>query len=345
MKLATFVRSGEGDAQFGVALDDATLISFATLQRRCGTSHAELACVETYLAALPSSEQAARGLHAWAVDHRRELAADLHDAASMRFLAAVPKPPAMLDFGLTPRHLKNSAATMLRYEYGPIAGRLAAAFVHRRIARTAESPVLLYYKCNHCEVIGDGDTTGWPAYSSYVDIEPELAVVAGTEAQPLAGYVIFNDMSARDVQMPEMMGSGPARSKDFARSNGIGPYLVTADEVPEPRALAVDVRVTDAHRKQRFHWRGSTSEYSHTPQQIFEFLRTVFTPPPGTVIGMGTVPDCTGLDNDLWLHPGDAVQITFDRIGTLRQQLPSSLPPLETSRWPARPELVQFRAR
>jgi 2-keto-4-pentenoate hydratase/2-oxohepta-3-ene-1,7-dioic acid hydratase in catechol pathway len=116
--------------------------------------------------------------------------------------------------------------------------------------------------------------------------------------------------------------------------------LVTPDEVPQPRRLAVRVRITDAAGRERFAWQGSSAEYSHSPEEVIRYLHTVFVPPPGTVIGMGTIPDCTGLDNDRWLLPGDAVEITFDALGTLRQQVPARLPRLERSRWPARPELA-----
>ena len=96
---------------------------------------------------------------------------------------------------------------------------------------------MLYYKCNHNAVIGDNDTIHWPAYSSYLDIEPELAIVTGNEVMPIAGYTIFNDSSARDVQFWEMVGTGPARSKDFGHSKGLGPFIVTPDEIGDPLAL------------------------------------------------------------------------------------------------------------
>jgi 2-keto-4-pentenoate hydratase/2-oxohepta-3-ene-1,7-dioic acid hydratase in catechol pathway len=344
MKLATFVMANGSAPQFGVALDDDSVIAFAASQRHRGTEHPELTELASYLEALPRSEEIARQLHAWAGTHRAEIGADVQPIRGVRFLPAVPRPPALIDFGLTPKHLRNSAATMLRYEFGPLLGRLAAVFVRRRLDRMAAAPVLPYYKGNHCEVIGDGDVTGWPAYTSYLDIEPELAIVAGTPAQPIAGFVILNDLSARDVQLPEMMGTGPARSKDFARGNGLGPFLVTPDEVPQPRRLAARVRIADAQGRERFVWQGSTAEYSHAPEAVIRYLHTVFVPPPGTVIGMGTVPDCTGLDNDRWLHPGDVVEITFDKLGTLRQRIPAQLPRLEKSRWPARPELARLAA-
>lgn len=65
----------------------------------------------------------------------------------------------------------------------------------------------------------------WPEYSSYLDIEPELAIVCGNDKVPIAGYTILNDVSARDVQMAEMAGGmGPARCKDFDRSKGRGHF-------------------------------------------------------------------------------------------------------------------------
>jgi len=196
---------------------------------------------------------------------------------------------------------------------------------------------MFYYKGNHHAVIGDNDTISWPSYTSYLDIEPELAVVTVTGNMPIAGYTIFNDSSARDVQFPEMIGLGPARSKDFDRSKGLGPFLVTPDEIEDP--LGLDVKVTIGRR---YEWRGSTKEYSATPEKMLDYLKTIFTPLPGTILGMGTIPGCTGLDNDLWLLPGEKIEITFDKLGILRQNTPLSLDKLEHSRWQDRAELSRY---
>jgi 2-keto-4-pentenoate hydratase/2-oxohepta-3-ene-1,7-dioic acid hydratase in catechol pathway len=75
---------------------------------------------------------------------------------------------------------------------------------------------------------------------------------------------------------------------------------------------------------------------------VLEYLKTIFTPLPGTVIGMGTIPDCTGLDNDLWIKPGENIEITFDKLGTLRQKTPKDLGKIEPSRWANREELREF---
>jgi 2-keto-4-pentenoate hydratase/2-oxohepta-3-ene-1,7-dioic acid hydratase in catechol pathway len=69
---------------------------------------------------------------------------------------------------------------------------------------------LSYYKCNMNSIVGDGETIPWPLYTSRLDIEPELAVVYGNAQQPVAGYCIFNDVSARDVQAHRRRSSSAA---------------------------------------------------------------------------------------------------------------------------------------
>jgi 2-keto-4-pentenoate hydratase/2-oxohepta-3-ene-1,7-dioic acid hydratase in catechol pathway len=154
----------------------------------------------------------------------------------------------------------------------------------------------------------------------------------------IAGYVIFNDFSARDVQWLELMGRlGLARCKDFDRSNGIGPFLVTPDEVPNP--LSLDVSVTVG---KRYRWKGHTSDYTAHPAEVMDYLTSFQTVLPGTIVGMGTVPGCCGLDWDEWLLPGEVVEITFEKLGTLRQLIPVDIGPLEPSRWAMRPQLERF---
>ena len=65
---------------------------------------------------------------------------------------------------------------------------------------------LSFYKSNLNSVVGDNIEVPWPVYTSRLDIEPELGVVYGNPQQPVAGYCIFNDVSARDVQAPEILG-------------------------------------------------------------------------------------------------------------------------------------------
>lgn len=304
------------------------VMSFERGQAHLGWAHPELRCMQSYLEGLPQSFESAQRV----ADRCTGLAADA-ELDAVRLHPPV-KPPALLDFGLSPRHLKNSARTLIQHELGSLSRILLTPLLAFAESRLRHSKAMPYYKCNHNAIIGDGDVVGWPAYTSYLDIEPELALVVGPPSAGIAGYTIFNDASARDVQMPEMFGGGPARSKDFDDSNGLGPWLVTPDELPDP--LALDVKVAIGTRDL---WRGSTREYARHPEDVVAFLREVFTPLPGTVLGMGTIPDCTGLDNDRWLHPGDRVEIRVQGLGSLRQQIGQPPADLQPSRWKRRQEL------
>lgn len=334
MKLARFLPAG-GSPQFGVVLEE-WVVPWSVLLRRAGNTSPMLDSIENYLAHLPDSSALA-SLLVDGVDPDGLADDERFAPATVRLLPPIPHPPALIDFGLTPRHLHNSALTLLRHELGAWAPVVLGPILRRRLDRLARAAAPPYYKGNHNEIIGDDEVVGWPAYTSYLDIEPELAVVTGSAAQPIAGYVLLNDLSARDVQLPEMIGTGPARCKDFRRGNGLGPYLVTPDEITNPLDLDVRVEIGD-----RWTWRGTTREYVRLPQEIVAYLHGVFTPPPGTIIGMGTVPDCTGLDHDQWLLPGDTVKISMTGLGTLRQHIPAQPGPLEPSRWRARPELARF---
>lgn len=336
MKLLNF--ESAGSVHFGLATESHA-VSFLHLQSGDAEKESSVGSITSYLENLPDSYDIARNLErkARAMLARKETDGFIPlDGATIRPI--LERPTALMDFGLTPRHLANAAKTMMRYEFGPVLGPVLSRMISRRLGKMSASATPPYYKGNHLAVIGDQDEIGWPRYTSYLDIEPELAVVIGNSGHKIAGYTIFNDASARDVQFPEMIGTGPGRSKDFACSNGLGPYLVTPDEISDPLSLRVEVDVGG-----RFRWHGHTSEHTLRPQAIVEYLETVFRLQPGTVLGMGTIPDCTGLDNDRWLLPGDLVKITFEKLGTLRQKVPSRLPDLEPSRWSRRVELQGYQ--
>jgi len=329
VKLLNFEKNGRSN--FGVVVGNRA-VAFDQL---CDGEESTplLGSVEHYLENLPHSFEHARRLVS-GVNAGRGAG---HPLEEVRILPPISRPAALLDFGLTPRHLVQSARTLLKHEFGPVVGPLVHLVMKRRIARASDPEAPFYYKGNHLAVIGHGDRMGWPAYSSYLDIEPELAFVTGNRECKIAGYTIFNDASARDVQFPEMMGSGPARSKDFADSNGIGPYLVTPDEVRDPLGLSVSVTIGS-----RYTWSGHTAEYTARPLEVLEYYEKVFPPRPGTLIGMGTIPSCTGLDRDLWILPGERIGICIEGLGTLCQHVPSKIGRLQKSRWKMRPELGAY---
>jgi 2-keto-4-pentenoate hydratase/2-oxohepta-3-ene-1,7-dioic acid hydratase in catechol pathway len=339
------IRFSQGDAKprFGVVIGDHA-IAFASLEQRSGITRPDLGDSRSYLAGLPASEQAARQLLDWGEAHLAELPEDERPSLRDVRLHAPIEVAALFDFGLTPRHLQNSAETMMKYEKdNPQTAPLLQAFAKALLTRPAAPPPgvperLSYYKCNMNSIVGDGETIPWPLYTSRLDIEPELAVVYGNPRQPVAGFCIFNDVSARDVQAQEFIG-GFCLTKDMDKGNQLGPYLVTADEVGDPYALKVVVKVDG-----QFRYQGSTTEIDHKAEEVFAWLGFISSIKPGTVIGFGTIPDCTGLDHDDFVDPGAEIEISFERLGTLRCRFAEPAGKLLPSRWPVRPQMRRYQA-
>jgi 2-keto-4-pentenoate hydratase/2-oxohepta-3-ene-1,7-dioic acid hydratase in catechol pathway len=312
------------------------------LQSKAGKISPNLADSRAYLANLPESERDARELLAWGEKHLGDLGdGERFPLNALRLLEPV-EVVALFDFGLTPRHLKNSAETLMKYEKdNPQTAPLLQAFAKAVMAPKPKSvpgrpEPLSYYKCNMNAIVGDGETVPWPAYTSRLDVEPELAVVYGNEKQPVAGFCIFNDVSARDVQATEFVG-GFCLTKDMAKGNQLGPYLVTPDEVGDPYKLRVTVLVNGEVK-----YEGSTSEISHKAEDVFAWLGFMAPPKPGSVMGLGTIPDCTGLDHDDFIDPGAEIQITFERLGTLNCRFAQPAGKLLASRWPVREPLKKY---
>jgi hypothetical protein len=266
--LIRFRAGNAPNPRFGLVIGDQA-VPFDVLQAKAGTACPDLIGTPSYLAGLPDSERVAKSLLDWGESHLGELGkGEAFPLNAVRLLEPV-EVAALFDFGLTPRHLKNSAETLMKYEKdNPQTAPLLQAFAKavlapKRPAAQGQPEPLSYYKCNMNSVVGDDVTVPWPAYTSRLDIEPELAVVYGNENQPVAGFCIFNDVSARDVQATEFVG-GFCLTKDMAKGNQLGPWLMTADEVGDPYALDVTVSVNGQIR-----FRGSTAETSHRAAEVF----------------------------------------------------------------------------
>lgn len=326
MKLTTFLDRDQ-KACFGF-LFQGMIYGFQALGHTLGIHTPRLANLEYYLENVADGWSQARNIYDLLMKMSESDRHALKTDGAM-LLPVLSRPAALLDFGVSPRHLINSGRTLIRHEFPWPLSRLIGLFVPRLIKRSTTG-TLHYYKGNHNEISGNGDVILWPIYTSYLDVEPELAFVTGNNQAGkavIAGFLIFNDLSARDIQFPEMKALGPTRSKDFTLSNGLGPILVTPDEIEDALNLSVSVDIGG-----RMHWKGTTAEYTAKPEDIMLSLENVFALLPGTVIGMGTIPDCCGLDNDQWLRPGEKICIEFEKIGKLEQTI--SIPErLEPSRW------------
>ncbi|MDQ7070708.1 MAG: fumarylacetoacetate hydrolase family protein [Rhodobacterales bacterium] len=184
----------------------------------------------------------------------------------------------------------------------------------------------IYYKGNRLSFVGHGADVIWPGYAEFLDIELELAIVIGKQGKDIAagdapayifGYTILNDISARDAQMVEMAGQlGPAKGKDFDTGNILGPYILTADEVPHPVALTMQARVNGEP------WGGGNSrDMHHDFAAIIAHISASETLYPGEVIGSGTVGTGCGLEIGKQLADGDQFELEIEKIGILGNRI------------------------
>ena len=89
-------------------------------------------------------------------------------------------------------------------------------------------------------------------------------------------------------------------------------------------------------------YQGSTSEISHKAGDVFAWLGFIAPLKSGTVAGFGTIPDCTGCDHDDFIDPGAEIEITIERLGTLRCRFAEPQGKLLPSRWPVREPLQKY---
>ncbi len=175
-------------------------------------------------------------------------------------------------------------------------------------------------------IIGHRQSILIPRVSSQVDYEAELAVIIGKrgfeipEAQSMAyvaGYSIFNDVSARDYQKRTNQWF---LGKSFNTFGPLGPCLVTTDEVPNPHRLELELKVN-----------GITKQHTNTADLIFNipylvsYLSQVMTLDPGDIIATGTpakLPEAA--DPQRFLAHGDIVEISIENLGTLSNDVRES---------------------
>jgi 2-keto-4-pentenoate hydratase/2-oxohepta-3-ene-1,7-dioic acid hydratase in catechol pathway len=125
----------------------------------------------------------------------------------------------------------------------------------------------------------------------------------------------MNDFSARDIQRQEMkVRLGPAKGKDWCTA--LGPYLVTTDEVGDPYNLRMSVSINGEPWSE-----GNSGAMYWRFEQVIEFLTRDDEIVPGDVIGSGTVGGGCGLELDRWVQAGDVIELTIEKIGTLRNRV------------------------
>lgn len=182
----------------------------------------------------------------------------------------------------------------------------------------AEHPTL-FMRFPVC-LVGHGEAILRPRVSEKLDYEGELAVVIGKTGRHLpedealehvAGYACFDDASVRDYQAHSTQ-FGPG--KNFYRTGGFGPWIVSADEIPDPQALTIETRLNGEVVQQ-----SHTSRMTYPVRELVSYLSRITPLLPGDVIATGT-PSGVGMARKppLYLKPGDVVEVEIERVGILR---------------------------
>ena len=168
-------------------------------------------------------------------------------------------------------------------------------------------------------LVGHGQPLLRPSVSHQYDYEGELAVVIGKPARHVkaadaleyvAGYTCFMDGSVRDWQRH---GSQFTPGKNFESSGSVGPWLVTADEIPDPAVLALETRLNGELMQH-----APISDLYFDIPALIEYCSTFAELRPGDIISTGT-PGGVGFAREpqVWLKPGDRIEVAISGIGVL----------------------------
>jgi fumarylacetoacetate (FAA) hydrolase len=318
MKLVTYGKSRSG-LLVGDALD--TIVDLESSLSHLGKKNVDGRTVLGIVEAGKDGLSAARDVLAAYADKKIPDAA-IVKAKDTTLMAPIPRPPSMRDGYAFRQHVetarKNRGLEM--------------------IPEFDEFPV--FYFTNHQAVVGPGPVQVMPRHLEKLDFELEAAIVVGKEGRDVTaanaddlifGLTIMNDFSARVLQMDEMkLSLGPAKGKDFA--TGLGPYLVTIDELESVtrktdkgmhfdlgmRAFVNGVQVST----------GNVKDMTWTFAQILERASYGVTLYPGDVIGSGTCGTGCFLElngskitKDQWLKVGDVVALEIDKLGRLENTI------------------------
>jgi 2-keto-4-pentenoate hydratase/2-oxohepta-3-ene-1,7-dioic acid hydratase in catechol pathway len=172
-------------------------------------------------------------------------------------------------------------------------------------------------------IVGSGDAMVRPAASDQYDFEGEFAFVIGKPARHIkaanafdviAGYTCFHDGSIRDWQNHTTQFLA---GKNFPRTGAMGPWMTTRDEVPDPGRLVLQTRLNGETVQ-----RAPISDLVFGIPELIEYITTAMELAPGDVIATGTPGGVgAGRKPQLWMKPGDQVEVEIDAIGILSNHI------------------------
>jgi 2-keto-4-pentenoate hydratase/2-oxohepta-3-ene-1,7-dioic acid hydratase in catechol pathway len=203
-------------------------------------------------------------------------------------------------------------------------GRNYAAHAQETAKDKAPEPPTVFTKAITSLTEPFADIAIDPAISDRIDWEVELAVVIGKGGANIKragarahvfGYMALNDVTARDIQSG--WGGQYFKGKSLDRSSPTGPWIVTADEIPDPQSLELRLRVSGATKQD-----GNTKDMIYPVDVLIEWVSKGMTLLPGTIITTGT-PDGVGFARTPpeFLKPGDVMETEVEGIGTMRNRI------------------------
>lgn len=255
-------------------------------------------------ASIPMLQESRELFEKLSQDGHTDVAFHLYDAKDIRFEAPLDEINMYRDFYAHEKHVRKGFEK--RNEEVP--------------AAWYEIPA--YYKGGNTGFIGQDEIIPWPFYSQQLDYELELGVVIGRDGKNIKasevkkhifGFTILNDISARDIQRKEMsIRLGPAKGKDWC--SAMGPVIVTFDEFnyEEP-----DLLMTAAVNGEEWS-RGKSGDSHYSWGEMIEHMTMEEWTLATDFIGSGTVGTGCGLELDKWIKPGDLLELSIERIGTLK---------------------------
>ena len=249
-------------------------------------------------------------IHAGALDQLRELASGLScdfPVDAVRFLPPILDPGRIICVGLNYRsHIEETGRQMPSYP------TLFTRFPDSHVAH--------------------GEAIIRPSVSEQHDFEGELAVIIGRRGryipatralQHVAGYSCYNDGSIRDFQAHT---SQFTPGKNFWRSGAFGPWMVTADEIPDPGQLRLETRLNG-----RVMQSAPTSDLMFDVPTLVEYISTVFPLNPGDVISTGTTGGVgKARKPPVFMRAGDRIEVELSGIGTLSNRVEDEAPALQS---------------
>jgi acylpyruvate hydrolase len=230
--------------------------------------------------------------------------------AELRFLPAIPRPGKILHTSVNFSAHKKEVASGFQGDIWK--AQDWGSFHYQHPTGFLQAP---------SSAVGTDEEVIIPAFTEQLDYEIELAIVIGRKAKRVskedalnyvAGYCVFNDMSARDIQSREHANKVILLGKSFDTSCPLGPWLTTSDEIADPQSLQMTLKLNGEVRQN-----ATTRDMVYGVADLVSWWSNI-TLEPGDVITSGSPSGViAGHKDPVWLAPGDRIEASIEGLGTM----------------------------